>query len=91
MIRQLTIIGVGLIGGSLARGLRVAGAVNEIVGCSRDVAHLERARKLGIIDRYTTAIAQAITGADIVVLGMQSGQSKLSVVPSRHILMSGLY
>ena len=51
LIQQLTIIGVGLIGGSLARALRVAGAVGEIVGAGRDEAHLQRAKELGVIVR----------------------------------------
>ncbi|HEX5512963.1 MAG TPA: prephenate dehydrogenase/arogenate dehydrogenase family protein, partial [Gammaproteobacteria bacterium] len=51
-IRQLTVIGVGLIGGSLARALRRAGAVETIVGAGRGEANLARAQELGVIDRY---------------------------------------
>lgn len=72
-IRQLTIIGVGLIGGSLARALREAGAVDEIVGAGRDEAHLQRARALGIIDRYSLDSAEAVRGADMVLLALPVG------------------
>lgn len=68
MIKRLAIIGVGLIGGSLARALRAGGAVNEVVGCGRDEAHLERARALGVVDRFETDPARAVEGADMVVV-----------------------
>ena len=73
MINQLTIIGVGLIGGSLARALKQANAVKQVVGCSRDVDHLQRAVDLGVIDRFDTDMARAVTGADMVVLAVPVG------------------
>ncbi|WP_089727678.1 prephenate dehydrogenase [Candidatus Thiosymbion oneisti] len=73
MIARLTVIGVGLIGGSLARALRAAGAVDQIVGCGRSVANLERARELGVIDRYAQDPAQAVQGADLVFIAVPLG------------------
>ncbi len=73
MIKQLTIIGAGLIGGSLARALREAGVVGEIVGAGRDRAHLQRAQALGVITRYTTDLAAAVQGADMVFLAVPVG------------------
>lgn len=72
-INRMTVIGVGLIGGSIARALRQAGAVNEIVGCGRDVAHLQQARQLGVIDRYDTNPAGAVRQADLVMLAAPVG------------------
>lgn len=72
-IRRLAIIGVGLIGGSLARALRVAGVVDEIVGCGRGRENLERAVELGVIDRYTHDVAEAVSGADMVFLAVPLG------------------
>lgn len=69
-IQRLCVIGAGLIGGSLARALRKAGCVDEIVGCSRNADHLARAQSLGVIDRYEMAPATAVRGADMVVLAM---------------------
>ncbi|MEY6433153.1 prephenate dehydrogenase/arogenate dehydrogenase family protein [Thioalkalicoccus limnaeus] len=68
MIDRLAVIGVGLIGGSLARALRAAGQVGEIVGCGRSREHLERALDLGVIDRFSTDPAEAVVGADLVFL-----------------------
>ncbi|HHO68103.1 MAG TPA: prephenate dehydrogenase/arogenate dehydrogenase family protein [Gammaproteobacteria bacterium] len=73
MIRRLCIVGVGLIGGSLARALRAAGEVEEIVGTSRNGAHLQRAEELGVIDRYDTDIASAVQGADLVFVSVPLG------------------
>ena len=68
MIERLCIIGVGLIGGSLARALREANACQEIIGASRQRANLERALALGVIDRFETDIGQAVAGADMIVV-----------------------
>ena len=68
MIRRLAIIGVGLIGGSLALSLRRNAAVEEVVGCGRSAANLERARALGVIDRGCHDPAEAVRGADLVVI-----------------------
>ena len=73
MFDRLCIVGVGLIGGSLARALRAAGATGEIVGCGRDAAHLQQALALGVIDRFDTDPAAAVRGADVVVLATPLG------------------
>ncbi len=73
MIERLCIIGVGLIGGSLARALRKAGYVKEIVGCSRRAEHLQQALDLGVIDRFDTDAARAVAGADMVVVCVPLG------------------
>jgi len=73
VIKRLCIIGVGLIGGSLARALKRDGACGEVVGCGRDEAALQRAVELGVIDRYHADPAQAVRGADVVVLAVPLG------------------
>lgn len=73
MIKQLTIIGVGLIGGSLARALRKAGVVGEIVGCGRNEPSLRRAVELGVIDRYALDLAEAVQGADMILIAVPVG------------------
>ncbi len=73
LIQRLCVIGVGLIGGSLALALRRAGAVAEIVGVDRDEAHLRRAIEIGIIDRYDDNAARAVQGSDMIVLAVPLG------------------
>ena len=70
---RLCIIGVGLIGGSLARALRGAGACDEIVGCGCDPQQLQKALALGVIDRAEIDIARAVQGADVVVVAVPVG------------------
>ena len=73
MIKRLAIIGVGLIGGSLARAVRRAGLCEEIIGSGRDIAQLRKAVELGVIDRYDGDIASAARDADMVVIAVPLG------------------
>lgn len=73
MINQLTIIGVGLIGGSLARALQEAGVVKEIVGCGRDKDQLQQAIDLGVINKYEIDVSRAVAGSDVVVVAVPVG------------------
>lgn len=73
LIRRLAVIGVGLIGGSLARALRQADQVGEIVGCGRGLDNLQRAIELGVIDRYTHEVGAAVEGADMVFVAVPLG------------------
>jgi prephenate dehydrogenase len=73
VIGRLCVIGVGLIGGSLALALRHAGAVKEIVGAGRDETHLRKAVDLGVIDRFELNAARAVEGADVVMLAVPLG------------------
>jgi len=66
-IRQVTIIGTGLIGGSLSLALKKKGFRGTIVGCDRAPV-LERAVKANIVDAAQTEPAQAIHGSQVVVL-----------------------
>ncbi|HZQ95335.1 MAG TPA: prephenate dehydrogenase/arogenate dehydrogenase family protein [Candidatus Sulfotelmatobacter sp.] len=66
-IRQITIIGTGLIGGSLALALRKNRFAGKIVGCDREAA-LEKARARGAINEGTIHPGDAVRGSDVVVL-----------------------
>lgn len=88
-VNRLVICGVGLIGGSLARALKAAGAVGEVVGVGRSEASLARARELGVIDRAATSMAQAVPGADIVVLAAPVAQTPALLAAIRPHLGGG--
>jgi prephenate dehydrogenase len=66
-IRQITIIGTGLIGGSLGLALRKKKFAGRLVGCDRQ-ATLERARMRGAIDDGTANPGDAVRGSQVVVL-----------------------
>jgi prephenate dehydrogenase len=68
LFRQMTICGVGLIGGSLALTARQHGLVERIVGLGRTQANLDVAIARGLIDFATRDVAEAACGADLVML-----------------------
>ena len=72
---RLVVIGVGLIGGSVAAALWQAGKVRRIVGVGRGRANIERALELRIIDEAIDDISAAVRGADIVLLAVPVRQN----------------
>lgn len=68
MIQRLAIVGVGLLGGSIALAARAHGMAREIVGIGRDRVRLEPALRAGAVDRVTTDVADGVRDADVVVL-----------------------
>jgi prephenate dehydrogenase len=73
MINKLAIIGVGLIGGSLARALKRAGVCNEVIGGGRDAVRLKKAVELGVIDRFELDMGVTVRDADMVVIAVPVG------------------
>ncbi len=68
MIGRLAIVGVGLLGGSVAKAARVGAVAREIVGVGRDPGRLEAARRDGTLDRVTTDLAAGLADADFILL-----------------------
>jgi prephenate dehydrogenase len=73
---KVTIIGVGLIGGSLARVMKLKGLAGSITGAGRNRSTLETAIKIGVIDHMGKSSAQAVEDADLVVLASPVGTFK---------------
>ncbi len=76
---NVTIIGVGLIGGSLAKVMKAAGLADRITGTGRSRESLEQALKLGVIDVIKENRAQAVENADLVVLASPVGTFEQAV------------
>lgn len=68
MIQRLAIVGVGLLGGSIALAARAHGLAREIVGIGRDRGRLDAPLRAGAVDRVTTDLAAGVRDADLVVL-----------------------
>lgn len=68
--KRVAIIGMGLIGGSLARVLQAHSDVGHVAGCVETDADAALARELGLADSVTTNPLEAAAGADIVVLAV---------------------
>ncbi|KQT78400.1 prephenate/arogenate dehydrogenase family protein [Methylobacterium sp. Leaf466] len=71
--RRLAIVGLGLIGSSIARAARHYGMVETIVAIDRDAAVLERVRALGIADVATDDLVAGVAQADLVILCVPVG------------------
>lgn len=65
---QVTIVGLGLIGGSLGLALRRRGIARRVVGVARRPVALTQARRRGVVDQGFLAVAPAVAAADLVVL-----------------------
>ncbi len=71
-IRQITIVGTGLIGGSLGLALRQGGFDGTIVGCDKPEV-LQAATERGIVDRTEADLERAVVGSDVVVFATPVG------------------
>lgn len=69
----VTIVGLGLIGGSIARGLRATGFAGELRGAVETEADAARALALGLVDSAGVDPAQAVANADLVILAIPVG------------------
>ncbi|MEO1252657.1 MAG: prephenate/arogenate dehydrogenase family protein [Pseudomonadota bacterium] len=70
---RAAIIGPGLIGASLARALRKAGAVGRLVAYDKKASVSARAAEIGAVDEAAPSFADAVSGADLIVLATPVG------------------
>ncbi len=68
VIDRLVVIGLGLIGGSFAKGLRESGLCREVLGFDLDARSRELAVELGVVDRCADTLAEACRDADVIQL-----------------------
>lgn len=68
LFNKMAVIGVGLLGASLAKACKEQSLVNEISGYGRNRENLEKAINLNIIDHYSTDLSEAVKDADLIVL-----------------------
>ncbi|WP_230687682.1 prephenate dehydrogenase [Hymenobacter ruricola] len=77
----ITIIGLGLIGGSLALSLRQQGLARHFVGVEASLAHARRALELGLVDEIETDLSTAVRQADFIVVAVPM-DAMLAVLPA---------
>ncbi|WP_020481459.1 prephenate dehydrogenase [Methylomonas sp. MK1] len=75
MFNRLCIIGIGLIGGSIARAARAQGLCSEVVayGREKNLPNMQLAKQLGVIDEFYTDIASALENTDCVIVATPVG------------------
>jgi 3-phosphoshikimate 1-carboxyvinyltransferase len=70
VIGRLVVVGLGLIGGSFAKGLKESGLCREVVGVDLDPQSRKLAVELGVVDRCEDNLAAACVGADVIQLAV---------------------
>ncbi|MFN3273099.1 MAG: prephenate/arogenate dehydrogenase family protein [Paracoccus sp. (in: a-proteobacteria)] len=70
---RVALIGLGLIAGSMAHAMREGGLAGEVTGFARSAATRDTAREIGLCDRVCDSAAEAVAGADLVVLAVPVG------------------
>lgn len=70
LIGRLVVVGLGLIGGSFAKGIRQSGLCREVVGVDLDPQSRRLAVELGVVDRCEADLASACCGADVIQLAV---------------------
>ena len=84
--QRLALIGCGLMGGSFALALREAGLVDTIAGFSASEKTRQRAVELKVIDHACNSVAEAVQGADLVLLAVPVGAMHSSFAAMRDVL-----
>ncbi|RUU06900.1 prephenate/arogenate dehydrogenase family protein [Mesorhizobium sp. USDA-HM6] len=75
MFEKIALVGIGLIGSSLARVIRREGLARHIAIATRSQSTLKRAEELGLGDSYSTDASEAVRGADLVIVSVPVGSS----------------
>ncbi|MGA1802045.1 prephenate/arogenate dehydrogenase family protein [Rhizobium sp. HT1-10] len=73
---RIALVGIGLIGSSLAHDIRRLGLAREVVIATRGAETLKRAEELELGDRYTLSAGEAVEGADLVIVSVPVGASE---------------
>jgi cyclohexadieny/prephenate dehydrogenase len=68
MFQKLALVGIGLIGSSIARATKLKGLAKHVAVTTRKQSTLDEAKALGLGDSYTLDAAEAVRGADLVIL-----------------------
>ena len=84
--QRLALIGCGLMGGSFALAMREAALVQTIAGFSASDKTRQRALELKVIDQACTSVAEAVQGADLVLLAVPVGAMKATFAAMRDVL-----
>lgn len=73
LFKRMAVVGVGLIGGSLAKAVKERKLVDEILGVGRSEERLACAKDQGIIDKYSVRVDEAVSETDLIVVATPVG------------------
>ncbi|MGV1754506.1 prephenate/arogenate dehydrogenase family protein [Agrobacterium sp. CG674] len=77
LFERIALIGIGLIGSSIARDIKELGLAGEVVISTRSEETLKRAEELELGTAYTISAAKAVEGADLVIVSVPVGASEM--------------
>lgn len=92
-LRRLVVVGLGLIGGSFAKGLREKGLFEEVVGVDRDPQTRRLAVQLGVVDRCEESLREGCRDADVIqlavpILAMEKVLAELATFDLGHAVLT---
>ncbi|WP_069861296.1 bifunctional prephenate dehydrogenase/3-phosphoshikimate 1-carboxyvinyltransferase [Pseudomonas citronellolis] len=92
-LRRLVVVGLGLIGGSFAKGLREKGLFEEVVGVDRDPQTRRLAVQLGVVDRCEESLREGCRDADVIqlavpILAMEKVLAELAAFDLGHAVLT---
>lgn len=90
LYERVALIGLGLIAGSMALAMRRAGLAGEITGHARSAETRTVAAEIGLVDRVCETAAEAVRGADLVVLCVPVGAMEAVAAEIAPVLDSGV-
>lgn len=70
---RVALIGLGLIAGSMSLAMREQGLARHVAGYARSAETRQTAREIGLVDEVAETAAEAVRGADLVVLAVPVG------------------
>mgnify|MGYP002733656425 CR=1 FL=1 len=74
--KRITLIGIGLIGSSIAREIKLHGLADEVMISTRSEETLKRAEELELGTHYTTSVAESVKDADLIIVSVPVGASE---------------
>ncbi|MCF6298427.1 MAG: prephenate dehydrogenase/arogenate dehydrogenase family protein [Thiomicrorhabdus sp.] len=90
LIPKVTVIGVGLIGGSFAKGIKEAGLAQTVFGFGHNEVNLKKAVALGVVDAYSTDMETAVKDSDFILLSVPLGVMKSLLLQMKPYLKKGV-
>src|SRR3989442_1734596 len=87
--QKITLIGVGLLGGSLGLAIKQRRFANTVHGFVRRPASIAECEKLGVVDHATLDLHRAVENADLIILCTPIAQMRAVVEQMLHVIKPG--
>ncbi len=89
MFESISIIGVGLIGGSIAKSARERGIAKRVIGYSRNPTNLEYGKNNGLLDEIASNLEQAVSASSFVIFSTPVNEIAKQIIHTREKFLPG--